>query len=54
MQVKVVMKNKVDDLLKLKRLFEDGFLTDQEKNKLKKENLQSKHIYWNKSNYEKN
>ena len=53
MQVKVVMKNKIDDLLRLKRLFEDGFITELEKDKLKQEGLKSKHIYWNKSSYEK-
>lgn len=47
------MKNKIDDLLRLKSLFEDGFITELEKDKLKQEVLKSKHIYWNKSNYEK-
>lgn len=53
MQVKVVMKNKVDDLLKLKRLFEEGFLNEEEKNLLKKEILKSKHIYWNRLKQDK-
>ena len=53
MQVKVVMKNKVDDLLKLKRLFEEGFLSEEEKNLLKKEILKSKHIYWNRLKQDK-
>ena len=49
MRVKVVMKNKVDDLLRLQKLFDQGFVSEKEKNDLKKEILKSKHIYWNRS-----